>query len=84
MTPTNTGSGIQVEGAENVIVENNVVEVIPVNPLKNLRCGSVKYFNNTKPDGTLIQGFNDDTDKKYDELETEAEDALVLSMFKRR
>jgi len=79
-----TGIGIHVRGAKNLNVQNNVVDVQPANPLQDLRCGSVKYFNNQKPDGTLIRGYKDDTDQLYNELETDAEDALVLALFNRR
>jgi hypothetical protein len=77
------GSALQVNGAKNLIVRESVVEVYPFNPLKNERCGTAKYFNNKTPTGQLVQGFNEDTDKKYDELETEAEDALVLALLRR-
>jgi len=79
-----TGSGVHVRGAKNVHVRDNVVEVQPTNPLQDLRCGSVNYFNNQGPDGTLIRGYKDDTDQLYNELETDAEDALVLALFNRR
>jgi hypothetical protein len=82
--PGSTGYGIQVNGAKNLLVRNNVVESTQAHPIANRRCGSVKYFNNKEPDGTLIQGYNADTDKEYDELETDAEDALVLALFNRR
>ena len=79
-----TGYGVQVNGARNAQIRDNVVEVIPDNPLKNIRCGSVQYFNNREPDGVLIQGINEsNNNKKYDELETEAEDAMVMALFKR-
>ncbi len=80
-----TGYGIQVKGAKNLLVRNNVVEAVPVNPIRNNRCGSVKYFNDKTPAGVLVQGVNEAaSNKKYDELETDAEDALVLALFNRR
>lgn len=72
------GSGIEVNGAKHAILSANVVECAPSNSLKNLRCGTATYFHNTTPSGALIQGFNGTT--KYSELETDAEDALVLSL----
>ena len=33
---------------------------------------------------TLIQGFNEDSNKKYDELETDAEDAFVLALLQEK
>ena len=77
------GSGMELNGAEGLRVEDNTVDVQPANPIRNQRCGAVTYFNNKTPTGVLIQGFNDDTDKRYDELETEAEDALVLALLNR-
>jgi len=76
--------GIEVSGAKNVIVRDNVVECAPLNPLRDSRCGTVKYFNNKTPGGVLIQGYNQIALNKYSELETEAEDALILSLFKCR
>ena len=77
--------GIQVNGAKNVLVRNNVIEAVPSNPIRNNRCGSVKYFNDKTPAGVLIQGINEgNSNKKYDELETDAEDALVLALMKKR
>lgn len=79
-----TGYGIQVNGVKNLLVRNNVVDTVPADPIRNLRCGSVDYFNDKTPGGVLIQGFNEDNSRKYDELETEAEAALVLALFNRR
>jgi hypothetical protein len=80
-----TGYALQLNGAKNLLVQNNVVECYPTNPLRNNRCGSVKYFNDKTPAGVLIQGINEAaSNKKYDELETDAEDALVLALFNRR
>jgi hypothetical protein len=75
------GTGIKVSGVKNVMVQNNVVEVAPSNPLKDFRCGTVNYFNNKTPAGALIQGVNGLDTTKYSELETEAEDALVLTLL---
>jgi len=77
------GYALEIRGTGALIARNNVIEVYPDNPIKNRRCGSVSYFNNTDPGGDLIQGYDPDTGKKYDELETEAEDALVLALLKK-
>ena len=77
------GWGIQINGALDLLVRNNVAECAPTNPIRNNRCGSVKYFNDKTPAGVLIQGINEgNSNKKYDELETDAEDALVLALLK--
>lgn len=78
----NTGYGIHVNGAKHLLVLNNVLEVAPKNPLRNQRCGAVTYFSNRTPAGVLIRGMNVDTNRKHDELETEAEDALILGLLK--
>jgi hypothetical protein len=75
---------MELKGAKNIIVQNNVLDTIATAPLVNKRCGNGTYFNNRTPSGALLQGWNSDTSRKYDELETEAEDALVMSMFNER
>jgi hypothetical protein len=83
--PGFSGYGVQVNGAKNVLVRNNVVETAQTPLLRNNRCGSVKYFNDKTPAGALIQGVDEgNSNKKYDELETDAEDAMVLALFNRR
>lgn len=77
------GSAMELHGIKNLQVMDNVVDVFPSNPIKDQRSGSVACFNNNSPGGTLIQGYNEDMGKKHDELETEAEDALVLALFNR-
>ena len=72
---------IQANGVKNLIVRDNVVECAPANPIRESRCGTAKFFNNKSPSGALIQGHDDDTNLKYSELETEAEDALLLTLF---
>jgi len=78
------GNGIKVYSAQNFLVSENVVDVSQTNPLRNNRCGSVKYFDNRTPAGILIRGINEANNVLYSELETDAEDAFVLAMFKKR
>lgn len=78
----NNGYGIHVNGVKHLLVLNNIPDVAPKNPLRNQRCGTATYSNNRHPNGTLIRGINLDTGRKYDELETEAEDAFILGMLK--
>lgn len=80
-SPAFVGYGIQIFNAKNLIVQDNVVESVPADPIRNERCGTATYFNNRTPGGVLIRGVDSITGKKYDELETEAEDALVMAMF---
>ncbi len=84
---TYAGRGIEVNGAKNLLVHNNVAKVAEATNderLRNARCGAVKYFNNRVPDGTLVRGVNKDTTKKYNELETDAEDAMFLSLLNKQ
>ena len=71
------------QGTGALIVQSNVMELQPANPLRNERCGTVSYFNNTDPGGTLLRGYNTITTKKYVELADEAEDALMLALLKK-
>jgi hypothetical protein len=82
------GYPVNVVGARNLIVRENVLESAPpgVAPLQNSLCGSVSYFNDETPAGTLVQGVQTDVtpNKKYDELATNAEDAFVLAILSKR
>jgi hypothetical protein len=80
--PNDSGATlIELKGAKNVMVQYNVLDTIATTPLVNQRCGNATYFNNKTPGGVLVQGWNSDTSRKYDELESEAEDAFVMAMF---
>jgi hypothetical protein len=74
----------QVQGAQHLVVSHNLIVSTSVHPLTNKRCGTATYFNNKTPGGVLVRGWNSDTSKKYDELETEAEDAFVLAFLEKR
>jgi hypothetical protein len=80
--PAWSGVGVKIAGAKNVIVSENVVECAPANPIKDFRCGTVTYFHNDTPAGALIQGYDGVANSKYSELETEAEDALLLTRIR--
>ena len=74
----------QAQGAAHLIVSNNIIETTAAHPLTNSVCGTATYFNNKTPGGVLLQGWNSDTSRKYDELETEAEDAFIMAFFEKR
>jgi len=84
--PPNDGGAtlMEIKGAKNVIVQNNVLDTIASTPLANARCGAATYFNNRTPSGKLIEGYNSDTAEHYGELETDNDFALVMSLFNRR
>ena len=79
-----SGRAIQIRGVKNVQVQDNTVNVDPANPIRDQKNGQVGHFNNRTPEGTLIRGYKEDTNQLYNELETDAEDALVLALFHRR
>ena len=83
-SPAFVGYGIQTFGARSAIVQDNIVESVPANPIRHERCATIQYFNNRTPAGVLVRGYDSVAGRKLDELETEAEDALVLSMFNER
>lgn len=69
--------------ATNVIVEANVLNLGATHPLIHSGCTNVKFFNNRKPDGTLVQGYNSTnatSGTKDDELESEVEDNLMIAL----
>ena len=83
-TPNDGGATlIDLRGVKNVLVQNNVLDTVATLPLTNRRCGSGTYFNNLTQGGALLRGWNADTSRKYEELETEVEDALFLSLLNR-
>ena len=79
MEPSFVAVGVQIASAKSVIVENNVIDVVSTNPVVMLRCGSARFFNNSNSAGALIQGYNNDTMRKCDELETQIADAFILA-----
>ena len=72
-----------ISGVKHLIVQNNVVDTVAALPLQHRRCGHATYFNNRTPSGVLLRGWDEDLDRKLDELETEVEDAFVLALFRR-
>jgi hypothetical protein len=74
------GYASEVVGAKNLQVQNNVIDCAPANPVRNARTGAATYFNNLTPKGGLVLGFKSDAPTRtYDELQTQADDALILA-----
>ncbi|MBI3871417.1 MAG: hypothetical protein HY299_23030 [Verrucomicrobia bacterium] len=74
------GYGSDISGVKNLQTLNNVIDCAPSNPLRNARVGAATYFNNLTTKGVLVQGFKSDAPTKtYDELQTQADDALVMA-----
>lgn len=76
-----TGSGVQVNGAASLLMAENLVDLSPADPLRNIRCAAVRYSENRSPAGVLITGFNWGDSSHYQELATESEDAFMISML---
>jgi len=78
------GYGVQVSGAEQVQVRNNVVESAPAHPIRNARCGSAQYLENRTPVGVLVRGYDESTGFLCNELETDVEDAFILGWLRNK
>jgi hypothetical protein len=72
--------GITFDGAENALVEGNVIGLPQTNPIFHNDTKSIRYFNNLEPSGKLIQGTAGFGGPKADELATQIEDALTLCL----
>ena len=77
--------GIALAGAENALVEGNVVDLptLPLpatNPIYHAGSKSVHYSNNATASGVPIQGRIGFNGPKVDELFTQIEDAFVLCL----
>ena len=74
-----TGTGIDVKGIKHLFVQDNVIECAPADPIKYTRCGVARFFNDRTPAGVLIRGV--DGTFRASELETDADDALLLALY---
>ena len=80
-------NGIRVVNADNILVSENILELDPAQPeypINNANCGSAHYSENRKPDGDLLRGYNETTGERYNEPETEVEEAFILGFMKAR
>ena len=72
--------GIKFDGAENALVEGNLIALPQANPIFHTDTQSIRYFNNLEPSGKLIRGTAGFNGPKVDELATRIEDALALCL----
>ena len=72
--------GIALAGAENALIDGNVVSLPQANPIFHNDTQSIRYFNNLEPSGKLIRGTAGFNGPKVDELATRIEDALALCL----
>ena len=75
-----SGIAIQVASAKRAILEGNVVECVPPNPISHARSGVLEYFNNSTPSGSLIRGYDSAATTQSSELTTAVEDAYLISI----
>lgn len=75
--------GIRVEGARSVALRDNVPTLTQANPMRHNRCGTARYFNNRTRAGVLLRGSDQTSQREVEELEDDAENALLLSLFQR-
>ena len=54
-----------------------MLELNARHPLHTFRCGTVRFFNNIRPEGTVLPGWTGATAGHYVEPETLAEDAFM-------
>jgi len=78
------GAAMQLAGIKQLHVTYNVMDLNAPNKLRTFRIGMARFFHNTRPGGEIVAGWKGDTDCHYDEPETVAEDAFLLSMLTRR
>jgi len=71
------GSAMQLAGIKQLHVTHNVIDLNATPKLRTFRIGTARFFHNTRPDGDIIP-------HRYDEPESLAEDAFILSLFERR
>lgn len=77
---TYTGYGVEIEGAKYAHILDNVIESAVDDPIRHKRCGVAKYQSNRTPSGVLLEGF--DGTSRYNEMETDAEFALLVGLSK--
>jgi len=78
--------GINFNGCEDVLLENNVIDLTIANPITWVNCTNLRVFNNRTSPGQLIpvQGVAtraDGSTVKQDDLSKVIEDAAILSML---
>jgi hypothetical protein len=72
-------TGITFYACDSVIVEGNTINMYyPI--IFDNRSRTVDCFNNATPSGVLIRGFNASTQRYSEELATNIEDALCISI----
>ena len=63
-----------------VKVNENIIDATVGRPLVQNSSGILEYFDNESPGGALLQGFDEVTLAKQDELTTDVEDVFLMSI----
>ncbi len=79
--PTNQQHGVWLGSCGNAIVEDNIIDLNPYFPILFDKTSSVvECFNNSTPSGAVIRGLNTNTNRYTDELATNIEDTVCISI----
>jgi hypothetical protein len=70
------GAAMQLAGIKQLHVTHNLADLNAPKKVRTFRIGTARFFHNTHPDGEIIP-------HRYDEPESLADDAFILSLFER-
>jgi hypothetical protein len=73
--------GIYLWKCENALTEQNLIDPAVGSAILQYSSGSLEYFGNSAPSGSLLQGYDQQQSRKVDELTTKVQDSLLLSII---
>jgi hypothetical protein len=75
-------TGLIVRGGERSIAQRNLIDADVTHPIlfKNFLGGVAKCFNNQKPAGDLVAGYDETLQQNMSDLATDIESALLISL----
>lgn len=76
--PSDYHWGVLFQSCLDAIIESNVISA--VTPFSQFRVGNAKYFNNQTPGGALIQGYDFAAAQYVNELTTDGDLSVLLSI----
>src|SRR5437899_1842971 len=77
----NASAGIQLDSCGSAVIEGNTIDLDTYYRIFFASSSATpECFDNTTPAGAIIQAFNYETQKKVDELATNIEDTLCISI----
>ena len=77
--PDSLSIGINLIKCEIAITEQNVIDPAVGTPIVQNLSGSLEYFDNETPAGSLLQGYDVQQSRKVDELSTQITDSWLIS-----